>query len=323
MCNMLGILSSSIMEKVAVVFAFCSILFLYHMFFKETDFATKKMRKAVNKLRISKVNKNANKKRGEQYVSFVLKYHMQTPQQISDIKEDLYAYANEDFVEEAGRKLNGYLPLMITSGICIVSFITLYLSEGFMIMTIILFTPLLYLLSDIYRLLFTPQRFIKTAIKISVTEINKHFRDFFNHIYYYYAQDNAKVLLSDVMSSYLKYAPSTMKPIVKSILKDCEISEIKAMQNLRVRYSKSQKICELSQKLEKRISGHTFGKRYLFSMKESIDEEHEANLQLAEETKQEKYIALLGVGISIALVLSILGVMYVLMLHEGVFDLPM
>ena len=188
----------SLFQYFAFSLIVCSLFFLYRISFQESNIAVKKLKKSVSRLRISKTNRNQDYIIGKKYIRFVIKHHLQTEKSMKEIEDDMLDYANENFIEEAGMKVRSFLPLSIVSVLGLFVFLTFTIVDGFHVLTLFYFAPIIYLLWDSYKLFYNPQSFIKNIVKVSVSEINYHFRDFFNHIYYYYS-GNTKVLLTDVM----------------------------------------------------------------------------------------------------------------------------
>lgn len=311
------ILRSGTMKWAVIIIIIFSIVKIHKLLFGTSKAAGKNATKSVSKIRITKTTKNKQQLNGKKLVKFMIEHNIHSAEKIRNIKADMRNYGGVDFEFEAGQKIEQLIPL----GIVAIFGLFMTAITSLSVLTILFLAPAVYIIWDTTKLVFFPDSYVKDMIKTSSDDINRHFRDFFNHVYYYYAQDGQKVILSNVMSLYLKTAPLCMQPLARSILADAEKSELLALQNLRRRYSKSQKICEFSNKLEKRISGHIFGKQFMTAMRDSVEDEYEAYMNELEESKQEKYIGIMISGIGISLTISILACSYVILLTEGVLNI--
>lgn len=298
------------------------LIILYYTLFKKEKNNERKLnsylaRKKEGFAKINKMEQLAVHKRVEKITKFFKFIHFTSDKKIEKMKSDLRIAGIMQPDKYIDNFFKDYILIVVGAGVFVfISFMIRMIRTNNIIIvgTGYLFTIIAALLVLFSIFPFTIFSFLVKDMKAkALKRIEADYPKLFEHIFFYYGTDGKSYLLADVMSKFSANVSFEMSCLIDSLISDCKLSERKALENLKSNYSESTKIVNLSDKLIKCVEGFSLGSETLRGLYDQLIAEEDLLREQREARKNEIYIAVMIVTVSVAFAIELGGILLTMM----------
>lgn len=262
----------------------CSLFYIYATCIDSSMMVRYKVQESMSKSRIDKRIRNLNTTVFDIYRKVCRLFWGSTSEsRISKLNSELYTNTHKHLRDIVYPRVLAMCGSAVLGSFFyfIHTFGNLGMFSGLFVMGLMSCCPLIFF-SSAYFLFLSPERLVKSEILKEIKLIENNYIEIFDS-FYFSIKDDPSVNLNSILTNLRRYCSPDIIIFVDNMISDCRVSDKKVVETLKIRYSKSQKILDLANKIEKFTSGNRFTLKTMESARTELKNERIRRYKKKEE----------------------------------------